>query len=146
MKKPFKETKIGKFLTEKAPHIINKVGEVLPDKGVFGIVKNLITTDDKLSPEDKEMALKLLDAELSEMKEVSDRWKADMQSDSWLSKNVRPIVLLYLLFLLTLVVVVSFWKINIPEEYTSLLQVLSTSVFIAYFGGRSFEKHTSIKK
>ena len=53
-RKKFKDTKVGAFLKEKAPKILNGIGDILPDNGVYGIVKNLITTDDKLTPEDKE--------------------------------------------------------------------------------------------
>lgn len=56
-KKKFKDTKVGKFLSDKAPKILDVVGDVLPDKGVLGVVKNLISSSDELSPEDKQMAL-----------------------------------------------------------------------------------------
>ena len=59
-KKKFNETKVGIFLKEKAPKILDQVGEFLPDQGGLGIVKNLITSDPKIEPKDKEMALKLL--------------------------------------------------------------------------------------
>ena len=52
-KKPFKETNIGKWLTEKAPQIGNIVGGVLPDKGLLGVIKNMVTSDPDISPEDK---------------------------------------------------------------------------------------------
>lgn len=55
-KKKFKDTKVGKFLKEKAPKILDTVGDVLPDKGVLGIVKNLISTSDEMSDEDKQLA------------------------------------------------------------------------------------------
>jgi hypothetical protein len=55
-KKKFRDTKVGKFLKEKAPKILDTVGDVLPDKGVLGIVKNLISTSDEMSDEDKQLA------------------------------------------------------------------------------------------
>ena len=55
--KKFKDTKVGKFLKEKAPGILNKVGDVLPNNGVLGIVKNLITNDVELTPQDKDCLL-----------------------------------------------------------------------------------------
>lgn len=70
-KKKFKETKVGKLLTDKAPKILDIVGDVLPDKGVLGIVKNLISNSDELSAEDKAKALEDL-KELYEL-EVKDR-------------------------------------------------------------------------
>jgi hypothetical protein len=73
-KKKFKDTKVGKFLNEKAPKILDTVGDVLPDKGVLGIVKNLISSSDELSPEDKAIALDHL-REVFEL-EVKDRESA----------------------------------------------------------------------
>jgi len=55
-KKKFSETKVGKFLKDKAPNILNVVGDVLPSNGVLGIVKNLISSSEELSPEDKQIA------------------------------------------------------------------------------------------
>ena len=63
-KKPFKETKLGIFLADKAPKILDTVGDLLPDKGALGIVKNLIDKDPKLSAEDKAEALRLANEEL----------------------------------------------------------------------------------
>ena len=70
-KKKFKDTKVGKFLKNKAPKILDTVGDVLPDKGVLGIVKNLISTSDEMSDEDKQLAFEQM-KELYEL-EVQDR-------------------------------------------------------------------------
>ena len=94
-RKKFKDTKVGQFLLGKSG-VVNSIAEVLPDKGLFGIVKNLITGDKDLSLTDKETALKLLEQDMVEMQEVSKRWVADMASDSWLSKNTRPLSLIFL--------------------------------------------------
>ena len=102
-KKKFKETKVGIFLKEKAPAILNTVGEFLPDQGGLGIVKNIISSDSSIGPEDKEMALKLLDQDIAEMNNISSRWASDMKSDSWLSKNTRPMTLIYLTLALSLI-------------------------------------------
>lgn len=77
---------------------------------------------------------------------VTSRWKADMASDSWLSKNIRPIVLLSLLFLFLFLVVIaaSGWKVD--DAYLSLLKEWGMLVLGAYFGGRTFEKITSMKQ
>ena len=72
-KKLFKDTKVGRFLSNAAPGILNTVGNVLPDNGVFGLVKNLIHKDPVLPPEDKEKALLLLQQDIVEMKEISKR-------------------------------------------------------------------------
>ena len=91
-KKKFKETKVGKFLLGSGSAIIDVVGDLLPDSGVMGVVKNLIEKEDPkiLPPEDKEKAMKLLELDMIELQEVSKRWDSDMKSDSWLSKNTRP--------------------------------------------------------
>jgi len=73
-RKKFKDTKVGKFLNEKAPKMLDTIGDVLPDKGVLGIVKNLISSSDELSPEDKAIALDHL-KEVFEL-EVQDRESA----------------------------------------------------------------------
>jgi hypothetical protein len=70
-KKKFKDTKVGKFLKEKAPKILDTVGDVLPDKGVLGIVKNLISTSEEMSDEDKQLAFEQM-KELYAL-EVQDR-------------------------------------------------------------------------
>lgn len=66
-KKKFKDTKVGKFLTGKAPKILDTVGDILPDRGVLGIVKNIISNSDELSDEDKQIAL----SHLKEMEELA---------------------------------------------------------------------------
>ena len=91
-KKKFKDTKVGKFLVDKVPSILGIVGDVLPDAGVLGVVKNLIDNDPQLPAEDKEKAMKLLELDMIEMQEVSKRWDSDMKSDSWLSKNTTNIL------------------------------------------------------
>ena len=68
-KKKFKDTKVGKFLSKTAPAILGTVGDIIPDAGVLGLVKNLIEKEDPvvLPPEDKEKALKLLEIDMIEM-------------------------------------------------------------------------------
>ena len=90
-KKKLRETKVGAFLASKAPALLNKIGDVLPDQGTLGVVKNLITSDTKIKAVDKEQAMKLIEQDLIEMENVSKRWDSDMKSDSWLSKNTRPL-------------------------------------------------------
>jgi len=146
-KKKFKETKVGKFLKEKAPGILNTVGEFLPDQGGLGIVKNLITSDSSIGPEDKEMALKLLDQDIAEMNNISSRWASDMKSDSWLSKNTRPMTLIFLTLAMTIFIVLdSTILLEIKDGWVSLLEALLITVYVAYFGSRGAEKITKIKK
>jgi len=147
-KKKFRDTKVGGFLTKVAPGILGIAGDILPDAGIFGIVKNLITKDDTLPPEDKEKALMLLEQDMVEMEEVSKRWASDMKSDSWLSKNTRPMSLIFLtLSMVLLILLDSFeWDFHVSEGWVSLLQTLLVTVYVAYFGSRGAEKFQSIKK
>ena len=132
-KKLFKETKIGKFLSANGSGIVNSLGGVLPNNGVFGLVKNLIGKDDKMSIEDKEKAIKLLEIEMTEMQEISNRWSADMSaSGTFLSKNVRPITLMF--FSVSYVIG---WYLNYElDSITGLVSLIIGS----YFGSRGFEK------
>jgi len=147
-KKTFKETKVGIFLKEKAPAILDGIGEILPDQGGFGLVKNLITSDDNIKPQDKEMAMKLLEQDIAEMQNVSNRWNSDMKSDSWLSKNTRPLTLIYLTFVSTLLIVVDSFHMmfDVDSAWVELLKTLLITVYVAYFGSRGAEKITKIKK
>ena len=146
-KKKFKETKIGAFLTDKAPDILSTVGEFLPQQGGLGILRNIITNDDLLSNKDKEMALKLLDQDIAEMNNISDRWASDMSSDSWLSKNTRPMTLIFLTLAMTIFIVLdSTILLEIKDGWVSLLEALLITVYVAYFGSRGAEKITKIKK
>ena len=146
-KKKFKDTKVGVFLTEKAPDLLDKVGEFLPDKGGLGILKNIITNDDLMPSKDKDMALKLLDQDMAEMNNISARWESDMSSDSWLSKNTRPMTLIYLTLSMTIFIVLdSTILLEIKDGWVSLLEALLITVYVAYFGSRGAEKITKIKK
>ena len=126
------------------------MGDVLPDQGLFGVVKNLIQKepDIVLPPEDKEKALKLLELDVIEMQEVSKRWESDMKSDSWLSKNTRPMSLIFLTISMVLLIILdSFeWGFNVSEGWVSLLQTLLVTVYVAYFGSRGAEKFQTIRK
>ena len=146
-KKKFSETKVGKFLSKAAPGILGTVGDVLPDSGVFGIVKNLISKDEVLPAEDKEKAMKLLEMDIVEMQEVSKRWESDMKSDSWLSKNTRPMSLIFLTISMVLLILLdSFeWSFSVSTGWVDLLQTLLVTVYVAYFGSRGAEKFQSIK-
>jgi hypothetical protein len=145
-KKKFKDTKVGKFLIGKSGEV-DTIGDVLPDKGIFGVVKNLIKGDTKLTPEDKETALKLLELDMLEMESVSQRWQADMNSDSWLSKNTRPLTLIYLTVITTLYIILDSLDIafDIDGAWVELLKTLLVTIYVAYFGSRGFEKVKNIK-
>jgi len=146
-KKKFKETKVGAFLSEKAPRLVSQLGEFLPDQGGLGIVKNLITSNKSIKAADKETALKLLDQDIAEMNNISERWASDMKSDSWLSKNTRPMTLIYLTLAMTIFIVLdSTVLLEIKTGWVSLLEALLITVYVAYFGSRGAEKITKIKK
>jgi len=147
-KKTFKETNIGIFLKSKAPKLLKTLGSFLPDKGGLGIVKNIIASDNSIKPIDKDMAMKLLEQDIAEMKEVSSRWKNDMKSDSWLSKNTRPLALIFLTFASTLIMCIDSFHLQfeVDTAWIELLKTLLITVYVAYFGSRGAEKITKIKK
>jgi len=146
-KKKFNQTKVGKFLSEVAPSIFNLAGNIIPDAGVFGLLKNLIKKDPVLPAEDKEKALMLLEQDMTEMKETTKRWESDMKSDSWLSKNTRPMCLIFLsVMTIAFIWVDSHHEISftVEQEWIGLLKTLVTTVYVAYFGSRGVEKYKTI--
>ena len=147
-KKKFSQTKVGQFLAGAAPGILGTVGDILPDSGVLGVVKNLISKEESLPAEDKEKAMKLLEMDMVEMQEVSKRWDSDMKSDSWLSKNTRPMSLIFLTISMVLLIILdSFeWSFSVSTGWVDLLQTLLVTVYVAYFGSRGAEKFQTIKK
>jgi hypothetical protein len=115
-------------------------------KGVGGVIDNLHTSkEEKLAAEQKIQQL-VSDYETKMEANITDRWKADMNSDSWLSKNVRPMVLIFLVVCTVLMIFIDAGAVsfNVEEKWTDLLQLVLITVIGAYFGGRSFEKR--IKK
>ena len=143
-KKKFSETKVGKFLIKAG----SAIGEALPKSGYLGVLRGLITDDSKLTPEDKETALKLLDIDIAEMQEISKRWESDMKSDSYLSKNTRPLALLFLTVSMVFLIVLDSLNIDfgVSEEWINLLKSLLITVYVAYFGSRGVEKFKAIGK
>lgn len=91
---------------------------------------------------EKEMTQVWIDAEADIQKNVTDRWKTDMNSDSWLSKNVRPLVLIFLVISTVLMVFIDAGVISfeVKTSWIDLLQLVLITVIGAYFGGRSYEK------
>ena len=111
-------------------------------KSVGGVLDNLTTTkDEKLAAEQKIKEL-IASYEVQMEKEISTRWEADMKSDSWLSKNVRPLVLIFLVVCTVLMIFIDAGSINfvVEPKWTDLLQLVLITVIGAYFGGRSLEK------
>ena len=111
-------------------------------KGVGGVIDNLHTSkEEKLAAEAKIKAL-IAEHEAKMEQNITDRWSADMNSDSWLSKNVRPLVLIFLVVSTVLMIFIDAGTIQfvVEEKWTDLLQLVLITVIGAYFGGRSFEK------
>ena len=146
-KKTFKETKVGAFLASKAPKMLQAIGDVLPNQGTLGVVKNLISSDNKIKAVDKEQAMKLIEQDLIEMENVSKRWDSDMKSDSWLSKNTRPLTLIYLTLASTILIIIDSFHtmFDVDTAWVELLKTLLITVYVAYFGSRGAEKITNNK-
>ena len=111
-------------------------------KGVGGVLDNLHTSkEEKLEAEQKVKDL-VATYQSNLEKEISSRWTADMNSDSWLSKNVRPLVLVFLVISTVLMIFIDAGTIafEVEAKWTDLLQLVLITVIGAYFGGRSLEK------
>ena len=111
-------------------------------KGVGGVIDNLHTSkEEKLEAERKIKDL-VMGYEAETQKQVTERWKMDMQSDSWLSKNIRPLVLVFLVVATVLLIFIDAGAISfvVEDKWTDLLQLVLITVIGAYFGGRSLEK------
>ena len=111
-------------------------------KGVGDVIDDLHTSkEEKLAAELKVKQL-ISDYEVEMEKTITDRWKSDMASDSWLSKNVRPLVLVFLVVSTVLMIFIDAGAIsfNVEAKWTDLLQLVLITVIGAYFGGRSLEK------
>ena len=147
-KKKFKETRVGKFLSKAAPNILNAASELLPDAGVLSMVGKLIQGDSAITPKDKEEALKLLEIDIVEMQEISKRWNSDMSSDSWMSKNTRPMTLIFLTVSSLILIVLDSLNIDfgVSNEWIELLKSLLITVYVAYFGSRGVEKFKYISQ
>ena len=147
-KKKFKETRVGKFLSIAAPNILNAASDLLPDAGVLSMVGKLIKGDNVITPKDKEEALKLLEMDIVEMQEISKRWDSDMSSDSWMSKNTRPMTLIFLTVSSTTLIVLDSLNIDfgVSNEWIELLKSLLITVYVAYFGSRGVEKFKYISQ
>ena len=124
---------LGKIFSSGATELI---------KGVGGVLDNLITSkEEKLEAERKVKEL-VSSYEIEMEKNITERWKMDMQSDSWLSKNIRPLVLVFLVVSTVLMIFIDAGTINfiVEDKWTDLLQLVLITVIGAYFGGRSLEK------
>ena len=135
-----KDTKLGAWLKDKAPDVLNIVGDLLPDSGGLGVVKNLISGHDSVDPAEAKAAI---DAEVRFQENVTERWKADMTGDVRLTKLIRPYTLIALMIMFVGFAVIDSiesLQFEVKDVYVSLLQTLTMTAFGAYFAGRSLEK------
>ena len=111
-------------------------------KGVGGVIDNLHTSkEEKLEAERKIKEL-MANYEVEMEKNITSRWEADLKSDSWLSKNVRPLTLVFLIVCTMLLIFIDAGALNfeVKSSWVDLLQLVLITVIGAYFGGRSIEK------
>tara|TARA_R110002051_G_C8582453_1_gene477491 strand:+ start:100 stop:513 length:414 start_codon:yes stop_codon:yes gene_type:complete len=112
------------------------------------IIDEVVTSKEEKLTLRNELQNILLDSEAELQKNVTERWKADMASDSWLSKNVRPMVLIFLVTTTVLMVFIDAGsiKFEVEPKWVDLLQLVLITVIGAYFGGRSVEKVTNTNR
>ena len=145
-KKKFKDTKVGAFLTKNGSYIVRAIGDSIPDKGLLGLAKNLITEDKTMHESDKGIALNLLELDEKEMDDVTKRWEADASSDNKIAKMARPIIVLYLTVIVTVYIIFdSIGIFTMDRNWIELMETLLVTVYVAYFGSRGIEKYTKIK-
>ena len=124
---------LGKLFSGGAAELVKNVG---------GVLDNLTTSkEEKLEAERKIKEL-MANYEIEMEKNISSRWEADLKSDSWLSKNVRPLVLIFLIVCTMLLIFIDAGALNfeVKSSWVDLLQLVLITVIGAYFGGRSLEK------
>jgi len=115
-------------------------GNVIKEVGT--IIDNLTTTKEEKLEAKRLMQVILEKADSEAQEQVTDRWEADMKSDSWLSKNIRPAVLIFLTFIFSILAFAdgNIGTFKVAKEYVPIFQVLLMTVYGAYFVGRSWEK------
>ena len=124
---------LGKIFSAGAGKLVENVG---------GVLDNLTTSKEEKLEAQRKIKEIVANYEIEMEKNVTNRWNADMNSDSWLSKNVRPMVLIFLVVCTVLLIFIDagHLKFNVKESYVDLLQIVLITVIGAYFGGRSLEK------
>jgi len=124
---------LGKVFSAGAGKLVENVG---------GILDNLTTTKEEKLEAQAKIKNMIMSYEAEMQKQVTERWKMDMNSDSWLSKNIRPLVLVFLVVATVLLIFIDAGTISfkVQDKWTDLLQLVLITVIGAYFGGRSLEK------
>tara|TARA_R110000772_G_scaffold148307_1_gene258872 strand:- start:5266 stop:5730 length:465 start_codon:yes stop_codon:yes gene_type:complete len=144
-------TRVGNFLrTLKgvAPDVLDFAADIT-GLSQLKLLSDAIEGTDTITPKDKDIALALLEMDKQEAIEITKRWESDNLTDSFLSKNVRPMSLIFLTFIITLLMFtdsIENWNFDVKEDYIDLMKALLITVYFAYFGGRSYEKYTKIKQ
>ena len=142
-KKKFKDTKVGAWLAQHAPSILDGVSELTPDAGLLSVVADAVRG--RQLPEEDLMEFERLkvEAEKSFQDNVTRRWEADTKTNYWLPNNIRPVTLATLtLVTLTFIGIDAADGVGftLGEGHLDLLQYLTMTAFGAYFAGRSYEK------
>ena len=124
---------LGGLLSGGAADLVNGVG---------GVIDDLHTSEEERLAAEQKIKEIIANYEVEMEKNITSRWEADLKSDSWLSKNVRPMVLIFLIVCTMLLIFIDAGalKFNVKDSYIDLLQMVLITVIGAYFGGRSFEK------
>jgi|TARA_R110002049_G_scaffold209544_1_gene380440 hypothetical protein len=124
---------LGKIFSAGATELVDSVG---------GVLDNLTTSKAEKLEAKRKMKELIANHEAKMEQNITDRWSADMNSDSWLSKNVRPLVLVFLVVSTVLMIFIDAGAISfvVEEKWTDLLQLVLITVIGAYFGGRTMEK------
>ena len=140
MSKKFKDTKVGKFLSSKGSDIADLVGDVLPDNGVLGLVKNVLDKDDSMPQQDKDIALELLKQDEIEMQEVTKRLESDNEHN--VTRLVRPVsyAAMFILYMSCIFFDGNLGDFKIREQYIPSITSLFSTMTIFYFGSRGLEK------
>jgi hypothetical protein len=142
--KKLKDTKVGGWLREKSPKILEIVGDLLPESGILGVIKNLVDSDPNITHYQKMDLETLMASErIAQEGEMTKRWQSDNDSDSWLSKHTRPLIVLSLVVVLFIFIILDSLDISfdVRESWVSLYEVLILTAVGGYFTLRSvFDK------
>ena len=111
-------------------------------KGVGGVIDDLHTSEEERLEAEQKIKEIIANYEVEMEKTITNRWQADLKSDSWLSKNVRPLVMVFLIVCTMLLIFIDAGALNfeVKSSWVDLLQLVLITVIGAYFGGRSIEK------
>lgn len=139
-RKKLRDTKVGQWLRNTAPKVLDVVGDALPDSGMLGVVKNLVDVDPDVTHEQRMELENLIVSERIAMEsELTKRWQSDNTSDSWLAKHTRPIIVLSLVAALFVFIVLDSLDIafDVRDAWVTLYEILIVTAVGGYFTLRS---------